>query len=102
MERSSTLTPEHVVFTEFEGGEGVLVDLNTKRYYQLNETATLVWRCLEQGRTQAAIIEEMTTAYDVTPAHAAASVAQLLDHLRAHQLLETEVRGHRPEVRENL
>ena len=95
MERPSTLTPEHVVFTEFEGGESVLVDLNTKRYYQLNETATLVWRCLEQGQTQAAIIEEMTAAYDVTPAHAAESVERLLRRLRAHQLMETEVRGQR-------
>jgi hypothetical protein len=35
---------DHVVFTDFEGGEGVLVDLNTKRFYTLNETAALIWR----------------------------------------------------------
>ena len=42
---------EHVVFTEFEAGDGILVDLNTKKYFQLNETATIVWRGLEKSRT---------------------------------------------------
>jgi hypothetical protein len=35
---------EHIIFTDLDGLEGVLVDLNTRKYYQLNETATLVWR----------------------------------------------------------
>ena len=47
METALPTQSEHVVFSEFDGGESVLVDLRTKRYYQLNETATLVWRCLE-------------------------------------------------------
>ena len=42
---------EHVVFTEFDAGEGVLVDLNTKKYFRLNETALIVWRGLEKNRT---------------------------------------------------
>ena len=101
METALPTTHEHVVFTEFDGGESVLVDLNTRRYYQLNETATLVWRCLEQGQTQAEIIERMTAAYDVTPAHAAASLERLVRHLRAHQLLRADVGGQRSEVGEN-
>jgi len=78
---------EHVVATEFEGGEGVLVDLNSKSYYQLNETAMLVWRCLERGLSSEEIVREMTAAYDVTPDHAAGSLARLLDSLQAHKLV---------------
>lgn len=82
------LTPqEHVVFTEFDGGEGVLVDLNTKRYYQLNETAVLVWRCLEQGKSYAEIVGEVTAAYNVTPEHAAESVDRLLLNLESYKLV---------------
>ena len=77
----------HVVSTEFEGGEGVLVDLNTKRYYQLNETAMLVWRCLERGLPAPDIVREMTDRYDVTPDHAAASLEKLIDGLRSHKLV---------------
>ena len=78
---------EHVVATEFDGGEGVLVDLNSKRYYQLNETAMLVWRCLERGLSAAEIVGEMTRRYDVTPEHAQASLAKLLHGLHTHKLV---------------
>ena len=78
---------EHVVFTEFDEGEGVLVDLNSKRYYQLNETAMLIWRGLEQGKSHAEIVAAVTDRYDVTPEHAAASVERLLHSLESHKLV---------------
>ena len=78
---------EHVVFTEFDAGEGILVDLNTKKYFQLNETGTLVWRGLEQRRTLEEIVGHITAAYDVTPEHAAESVRKLLEALRAFKLV---------------
>ena len=78
---------EHVVSTVFDGGEGVLVDLNTKKYFQLNETAMLVWRGLEQKRTLEEIVAEMTARYDVTPEHAAASIERVLRDLQAQKLL---------------
>ena len=78
---------DHVVFTDFEGGEGVLVDLNTKRYYTLNETAALIWRALERGDGAEEIVRQLTDAYDVTPEHAARSLEQTISTLRARQLL---------------
>ena len=78
---------EHVVFTEFDAGEGVLVDLNTKKYFQLNETALIVWRGLERDQAMGEIVEEITAAYDVTPEHAAESVRKLLENLRAFKLV---------------
>jgi hypothetical protein len=57
---SNPATPHsHVVYTEFDGNEAVLVDLNTKRYYTLNETAMLVWRGLESGKSTSEIVQEM-------------------------------------------
>ena len=79
--------PDHIVSTDFEGGEGVLVDLNTKRYYQLNETAMLVWRGLERGRGFEEIVDEMTSAYEVTPERARASVEQILKNFRTLKLV---------------
>ena len=87
MSTTSLLPHEHVVFTEFDAGEGILVDLNTKKYFQLNETGTLVWRGLEKKQTLEEIVGQITAAYDVTPEHAAASVQKLLDNLRAFKLV---------------
>ena len=65
---------DHVIFTDLDGVEGVLVDLNTKQYYQLNETASLIWRGLARGRPVSEIAREMTELYDVTIEHARSSV----------------------------
>ena len=77
----------HVVYTEFDGHEAVLVDLNTKRYYTLNETAMLIWRGLEAGKTKAEIAREICDGYDVTEEHAELSIERLVTSLAAHRLL---------------
>ena len=84
---NALLPQEHVVFTEFDAGEGILVDLNTKKYFQLNETGMIVWRGLEKKQTLEEIVGQITAAYDVTAEHAAESVRRLLDNLRAFKLV---------------
>jgi hypothetical protein len=78
---------EHVVFTEFDAGDGVLVDLNTKKYFQLNETAALVWRCLEDGLSHEEIVGRITSAYEVGREHASESVRRVLENLRDFKLV---------------
>jgi len=88
MSESILIPHEHIVFTEFDEREGVLVDLNAKRYYTLNETAMIIWRGLEGKRTRDEIINEITETYDVTPEHAAHSLDQLVASLHARKLLK--------------
>ncbi len=90
MAESIPIPHEHVVFTEFDDNEGVLVDLNSKRYYTLNETAMVISRGLERRRTREEIIRDITDAYDVTPEHAAESLDKLVANLRARKLLPSE------------
>ena len=78
---------DHVVFTDLDGVEGVLVDLNTKQYFQLNETACLVWRGLAKGTPLAEIADEMTGKYDVPPDKARSSVEAILEQFVTHQLV---------------
>ena len=78
---------EHVVFTEFDEGEGVLVDLNTKKYFQLNETAVLVWRGLEEGLSTEAIVGRITARYEVEEARASESVRRTLENFRSLKLV---------------
>ena len=86
---SSTPVPlKDIVFTDFEGGEGILVDLNTKQYYRLNETGSLIWRSLEKGRSIDDIVTEMQTVYEVSGEHAVASVEKLLRRLESNRLVK--------------
>jgi hypothetical protein len=89
MSANEIVPHEHVVFTEFDGGEGVLVDLDAKKYFQLNPTATVVWRGLEGGKTFEEIVRDMTAEYDVSPEHAARSVERLLGNLQDFKLVRT-------------
>ena len=83
-----TIPQNQVICTEFEGGEGILVDLQTRRYYQLNETALLVWKSLEHGAGIDEIISKLTNDYDIGSAHARVSVESLVARLKAYRLVE--------------
>ncbi len=85
------LTPgKHVVVTDFDGGEGILVDLNTKKYFQLNETAMIVWKGLEQGKSVGEIADDITGQYEIALANATRSVERIVDNFRTYKLLSAE------------
>jgi len=75
-----------VIYTDFDGKEGILVDLNTKQYYRLNETGSLIWRGLEKGNSVDEIVSQMQAAYEVSTDHARASVEKLLTNLESNKL----------------
>ena len=90
MTASNLVAGKHVVATDFDGGEGILVDLNTKRYYQLNETAMIVWKGLEHGKTLSEIVADVTASYEVEPDRATTSVQRLLDSFQTYKLVSAK------------
>ena len=84
---SAPLPGEHVVFTDLDGLEGILVDLNTKKYYQLNETASLIWRGLEKRAPLSLIAEDMVARYEVTLEKATASIETAVRNFEERRLL---------------
>jgi Coenzyme PQQ synthesis protein D (PqqD) len=88
---STSVVPiNDVVFTDFEGGEGILVDLNTKQYYRLNETGALIWRSLEKGWKVEEIVSEMQKHYEVSSEQAQASIERLLRNLESNKLIKCD------------
>lgn len=85
---NTTPTPhEHIVFTDFDGVEGILVDLNTKKYYQLNETAMLIWKGLDQGLAPDTIAEDIVAHYEITPEEARQNVEKAVAQFAAYKLV---------------
>ena len=88
---STNLVPgKHVVVTDFDGGEGILVDLNTKKYYQLNETAMVIWKGLEQGKTTGEIAADITSNYEVALDRATVSVERIVDNFQNYKLVSAK------------
>lgn len=90
MSTTNLTTGKHVVVTDFDGGEGILVDLNTKRYFQLNETAMIVWKGLEQGKSIGEIAADFTSSYEIEPDRATLSVQRLVDSLQTYKLVSAK------------
>ena len=87
MNSTNLVTGKHVVATDFDGGEGILVDLNTKKYYQLNETAMVVWKGLEKGKSVAEIVADVIASYDVETDHATRSVERAVEYFQSYKLV---------------
>ena len=87
MSTTNFLPINNVVVTDFDGGEGILVDLNTKKYYQLNETAMVVWKGLEKGNTTGEIAADITSSYEVALDKAQISVDRIVDNFQTYKLL---------------
>jgi hypothetical protein len=87
MSGTNLIPGKHVVATDFDGGEGILVDLNTKKYYQLNETAMVVWKGLENGKTLDEIVADITSSYEVASDQATSSVQRIVDNFQSYKLV---------------
>ena len=87
MTSTNLMAGKHVVATDFDGGEGILVDLDTKKYYQLNETAMIVWKGLEKGKTTGEIVADITSSYEVAIDKAQVSVERIVDNFQSYKLV---------------
>jgi len=87
MSAINLIPDKHVVVTDFDGGEGILVDLNTKKYYQLNETAMVVWKGLEKGKTMGEIVTDITSSYEIAPPQATLSVQRIVENFQSYKLV---------------
>ncbi len=77
-----------VVFTRFEAdGDGVLLNLTTKNYYTLNETAAFIWSRLDRGSALDSIPDELAEHYEIAAAEARESVWELVSDLEKEGLV---------------
>jgi hypothetical protein len=78
--------PPFVISTELEDSV-VVVNLNSKRYYILNDTAGFIWRGITEGKCESEIVERMFLEYDATKDRITSSVGRLLDAFERAKLI---------------
>ena len=76
-----------VVATDFEGKDAVVLNLATKKYYTLNETATAIWSGIEEKRKVEGLVSLLLSRYEVTPEKAKTSVIDTLRRLHEQHLV---------------
>ena len=76
-----------VVATDFEGKDAVVLNLATKKYYTLNESATAIWAGIEQKRDLPGLVGLLLERFEVSEDRAKASVVETIAKLQAQQLV---------------
>jgi hypothetical protein len=76
---------EALVATLSDGA--VLLNLQTKRYFSLNETGTRIWEMVQQTADEQTIIDTLLSEYEVDEPMARAEVRRILDELIEAQLI---------------
>ena len=77
--------PEALVATLSDGA--VLLNLQTKRYFSLNETGTRIWELVQQTVDEESIVATMLREYEVEESMARSEVRRILDELIEAQLI---------------
>lgn len=77
--------PEALVATLSDGA--VLLNLQTKRYFSLNETGTRIWELVQQTAEEEEIVQALLGEYEVDEAMARTEVRRILDELVEAQLI---------------
>jgi len=81
---------EDVVFTDLDDGSAVLLHLQTKYYYSLNETGCFLWKLLEEGEgaSEDDLVQNLGESFDVNEKRARADVREFLVDLKEQGLIE--------------
>ena len=78
-EQKIQIAPD-VLFQEV-GGETVLLDLESERYFGLDTVGTRIWALLGEGASIGAVVETLLQEYEVERATLELDVEELIDKL---------------------
>ncbi len=81
-----------IVCTELDDG-AVLLNLDTKYYYNLNETGLRIWQIMEESQDPTEIADKLSNEYEVDIEKAKSSVLKLVDDLEKDGLIMSDGKG---------
>ena len=88
MSGSETYRPnQNVVVTELDDDESVLLDLNTRRYYTVNETGVLIWTQLKEGKGIREICNVVAGEFEISADDASTFVEVFISSLEKEGLV---------------
>lgn len=76
-----------IVFSLLPDGEGVLLNLKTKKFYTLNSTGAEIWKYYEMGKDKDEIAMALHSDYDINLEEARKSVNNFFEELKKFNLV---------------
>jgi hypothetical protein len=81
-----------VVYTDLVDG-AVLLHLETKLYYSLNEVGATIWQLLDSAESREDLVQRLTAEYEVEKGRAESSVSEFILELEREQLVLPDQEG---------
>ena len=82
-----SLSTSREVLAAHLAGEAVLLNLEDKSYYRLNETAAVIWSALEKGETRDAILHQLLAMYHGAEELIARELDTVIEDFKVRNLL---------------
>lgn len=79
--------PPGVMFRDLDG-EAVVLEIESGRYFGLNETGTRMWLLLQEHGFVDRVLRELLAEYDVTEDRLRRELVSFIDTLSSQQLLQ--------------
>lgn len=78
------------VFTQLDDGTGVLMNLDSKFYFQLNPTGARMWQHIEKLKKVKVreLFEAMSEVYDIAGSVLASDINEFLSNLKREKMIE--------------
>ena len=83
---SKITIPKDVVFREI-AGEAVILNLQTGKYFGLDEVGTQMWQALAKHAEIKLALEDLAAEYETTKDQLEHDLLELVDNLAVHQLI---------------
>lgn len=80
---------ENVLFQEISG-EYVLLNMESEKYFGLDEVGARVWQILSEDENPAKVLQQLEAEYDVDPQTLRNDVAKLIEEMKAEDLVSVE------------
>ncbi|HEY1292378.1 MAG TPA: PqqD family protein [Chloroflexota bacterium] len=81
---------QNAAFAVLDDG-AVLLNVQTGRYFGLDDVATHLWKQLLEGASEAQLVDSVLAEYDVEPERARGDVTNFLQRLEVLGLLQADV-----------
>ena len=85
---STFRTNPNIISTVMDDGESVLLDVNTRQYYSLNETGSLIWQLITDGADENDIVSAIVAEFDIAHSESVKHVNSFLSECLDDKLIE--------------
>ena len=87
MSATEVRIPDHVLYRSVVGGGGMLLDLERREYFALDDVAARMWEVLSDTGEALRVVESLVREFDVDPASLQEDVEQFVETLADRNLV---------------